>query len=115
MYIRNKEVEKEYQEYLKSIPKGYNCFTDNDKRHLIIEQWKNWALRVNEYPYEGVKEHAILYPIRPCKRLSMLMSEEEKELNPSIEKLLKFYDNAIMNGTNKTSVNNHFHIHLIKE
>jgi len=43
------------------------------------------------------------------------MSEEEKELNPLIEKLLKFYDNAIMNGTNKTSVNNHFHIHLIKE
>ena len=114
MYKRTKEVQKEYDKYLKTLPKGYNCFTDSTKSSLIIEQWKNWAVRVNEYPYK-VKEHVLFYPIRPCKKLSMLLGAEMDSMYPLLERLLKYYSYAIINSNDKKSVNNHLHFHLIKE
>jgi len=105
--------QKEYEEYLKTLPKDYNFFTDHSKEHLVVEKYKYWGIIKNEYSY-NVGRHNLLYPLKKVDKVGKLLSGEQEELFDLIDQARKTYDYILLNGESSASVNNHLHFHLIK-
>ena len=114
MFERTKEIQEKYDKYRETKSKGYDFFLDKDKEHLIIEKYNHWGLIENEYPYD-ISEHHILYPLRKCKNLIELLDSEIIELLALIKIFRKKYDHIVINSEKLSTIQTHFHLHLINK
>lgn len=69
---------KEYENFLKSLPKNICSFCENKKYQIILKEWKHWIWIVNLFPYWHY--HTLLFPKRHIKEFSQLTIKEMEEL-----------------------------------
>lgn len=126
--LRTPEMEKKYQNYLKTLSSDYCYFCDYKQKDLIYEG-RYWNILVNHFPYDNIfSEHHILAPKRHIPKEGFLHVKELEELryikdaclgtNFSQVVLIDLrgykYDLWMENGKHKQGTPDHLHYHLLK-
>lgn len=119
-FERLPEIQREYEEFKQTLPKGYCGFCDpeNLKPYLVEETKYFWVVK-NRFPYANTKRHLLIIPKKHVANLSQLTHFallEHAWLQVKYIKEFFLWKLDVMTrgeGNPGLSVRGHVHTHLI--
>lgn len=116
MVLKDRKIWDEMTRWKKAIWKDW-CPFCLEEEIITLWKWKYLHIRMNKYPYAGIKKHLLLIPNRHIEHTKDLNNDELIELKEAESFLKDFYkeDNyfSFIRQTNWWKSIKHIHYHYI--